>query len=124
MSRLERAGWSIRQLFSRSPTRGDFEPPVGRELVTAVVCSLDPPRRSPSTPIEQRLASALNKATSLPFERLVKAVSDDLYEEELRKGAGVLDIGFFGNRLFHGDVIRALQAGDGILWEIRKTENQ
>jgi hypothetical protein len=48
----------------------------------------------------------------------VNAVSADLYAEELRTGAGALDIGLFGSRLFSGDVIRELKAGDGILWKI------
>jgi hypothetical protein len=31
-----------------------------------------------------------------------------------------LDIGLFGSRLFNGDVIRELKAGDGVLWKIEE----
>lgn len=35
------------------------------------------------------------------------------------KGAAVLDIGLFGDRLFNRDIIQELRAGDGIFWEIK-----
>jgi hypothetical protein len=50
----------------------------------------------------------------------VKRVAADLYAEELRKGASVLDIGLYGDRLFNQDVVRELKAADGILWEIKR----
>ena len=80
---------------------------------------IDSPQRLPATPIEHRLISALKKVGVISFEKLVKTVAADLYAEELRKGAGVLDIGLFGSRLFNDDVVRELNAGDGILWEIK-----
>ena len=84
-----------------------------------IVQLINPQRRSPVTPIETRLASALNKTGPISFAKLVKIVAADLYAEELRKGAGVLDIGLLGDRLFDRDIIRELKAGDGILWEIK-----
>jgi hypothetical protein len=50
----------------------------------------------------------------------VNEIAAELYTDELRNGAGVLDLGLFGSRLFSGDVMRELKAGDGILWEIEQ----
>ena len=86
----------------------------------AVVRLIDFPRRLPGTPIEQRVISTLKQAGSVSFENLVKTVAGEIYAEELRKGAGVLDIGLFGSRLFNSDVVRELEAGDGTLWEIKQ----
>jgi hypothetical protein len=83
----------------------------------AIVRLIDSPLRLPATPIEQRLLAKL-KAGSVSFENLVQIVAADLYKEELRKGAGVLDIGLFGGRLFNSDIVRELKAADGILWKI------
>ncbi len=86
----------------------------------AVVRLIDSPHRLPATSIEQRLASLLRRESEpVFFGILVKRIAEDIYEEELRMGAAVLDIGMFGSRLFHGDVVRELKAGDGILWEIK-----
>jgi hypothetical protein len=74
----------------------------------------------PATPVEQRLIAALKEAGPVSFATLVKRVAADLYAEELGKGAGVLDIGLFGDRLFSREVVRELKAGDGILWEIKQ----
>jgi hypothetical protein len=70
--------------------------------------------------IAQRIAAALDKAGSLSFETLVKTVAEELYQQELRNGAAVLDIGLFGSRLFFPEVLGELRAGDGIYWEIKK----
>jgi hypothetical protein len=56
----------------------------------------------------------------ISFDKLVKIVAADLYAEELRKGAGVLDIGLFGSRLFNNDIVRELEARDGVLWKIKR----
>jgi len=61
-----------------------------------------------------------SKAGPVSLAKLVKRVAEDLYTEELRKGAGVLDIGLFGGRLFNRDVVRELNAGDGFLWKIEE----
>jgi len=85
-----------------------------------IVRLIDSPRRSPATQIEWQLISALKKVGSVPSANLVKTVAADLYAAELRKGAAVLDIGLFGERLFTRDILRELQAGDGILWDIKR----
>jgi len=81
---------------------------------------IDSPRRLPATPIEQRLASALKETGPMSMIRLVKRVAAELYSDELRHGAGVLDIGLIGDRLFNRDIIRELNAANGILWEINQ----
>jgi len=73
----------------------------------------------PGTPIEQRVISTLKETGPVSFAKLVKTVAGEVYAEELRKGSGVLDIGLFGSRLFNSDVVRELQAADGVLWEIK-----
>jgi len=117
MTELQRPGWKMGRLFQGLSSQTDTEDAV-RAKAGAVVRLVDSPRRAPATPIEQRLISTLGETGSVSFARLVNAVSADLYAEELRTGAGALDIGLFGSRLFNGDVIRELKAGDGILWKI------
>jgi hypothetical protein len=118
MTELQRPGWKMGRLFQGLSSQTDAEGAVSAKADAAVVRLIDSPRRAPATPIEQRLISTLRETGSVSFARLVNAVSADLYAEELRTGAGALDIGLFGSRLFNGDVIRELKAGDGILWKI------
>jgi len=117
MTGSEAAKRQMRKLFPASLNRtkcdGAFKPAAD----VAFVRLIDSPLRLPVTPIEQRLLATL-KAGPVSFEKHVQLVAADLYKEELRKGAGVLDIGLFGGRLFNNDVVRELKAADGILWEI------
>jgi hypothetical protein len=118
MTRLQTSGWNMRKFFAGSMSQRSSE--SSEQSDTTVVQLIDPPRRSPATPIEERLAAALKKSgREVSVANLVKGVAADLYTEELRKGAGVLDIGLLGDRLFNADIIRELKAGDGILWEIK-----
>jgi hypothetical protein len=116
--KLERVGWRMRRFLPGVLNRAKYEPGAWPEPVAAVVHLLHSRHYAPSTPISQRLASALSDGGWFSFERLVKRVATELYEEELRKGAGVLDIGLFGSRLFNADVVRELKTANGILWEI------
>jgi hypothetical protein len=86
----------------------------------AVVRLIAAPRREPMTPIEQRLITMLTNAGPIPFATLVKTAAQDLYVEELRHGAGILDIGLFGDGLFTRDLVQELMSGDGVLWEIKQ----
>jgi hypothetical protein len=117
---LQRSGWKIRTLGALS--RSDADDAVKARVDAAVVRLIGARRRMPQTPIEQRLVFTLEKSGPMLFARLVKTVAADLYAEELCKGAGLLDIGLFGDRLFNGDIVRELRAGTGILWEIRELE--
>jgi hypothetical protein len=117
MMTTERIQQTIRQLLPGASQRVK-SPEDHRRSSSAMVRLVDSVARPESTAIGQRLVAVLSGSESLAFERVVEAAAEDLYQEELRKGAGVLDIGLFGSRLFHGDVIRELHAGDGIYWVI------
>ena len=114
MTGLERSGSIMRNLFA-AKSGGAFR----AEADAAMVRLIDSPRRLPATPIEQRLSSALKEAGPIPVALLVKKVAAELYGDELRKGAAVLDIGLIGDHLFNRDIIRELDAGNGILWAIK-----
>ena len=92
---------------------------VGAETSAPVVHLINAPRRSPATPIERRLFALLG-AGPVPFTALVQRVADELYAEELRQGGAVVDIGLFGSSLFSRDIVRELDAANGILWEIKR----
>lgn len=116
MDGLERSKLRIRDLLPASLRREES----GVSLSAAVVQLVDSPRRLPTTPIEQRLSSALKETAPISVANLVKRVAAELYSDELRQGAGVLDIGLIGDRLFNRDIIRELNAGNGILWQIKQ----
>jgi hypothetical protein len=94
-------------LPSRSSSRGN------------IIVRLEQGSREPVTPVEQLAVSVLTSKGAMPLRTLAERVAAELYRQELRKGAGVLDIGLFGSRLFNDDVVRELRAADGILWEIK-----
>lgn len=83
---------------------------------------LDPPSRLPRTPLEKLAVTTLKKQGPTPFPTLVERVARDIYHDEIRNGASVVDIGLFGPDLFVPEVIPGLKAGDGILWKIEKPE--
>jgi len=83
---------------------------------------LEAGRRPPLTPVERLAVSALRREGALPLTLLAERVARDLYVEGLRHGGWVLDIGVFGQDVFVPDVIRELEAADGILWEIEALE--
>jgi hypothetical protein len=116
MDGLERSKSKIRDFLPVSLRREAS----GVSLSAAVVQLVDSPRRLPATPIEQRLSSALKETGPISLASLVKRVAAELYSDELRQGAGVLDIGLIGDRLFNRDIIRELDSGNGILWEIKQ----
>src|SRR5262245_2244207 len=109
----------MKKLFVGSLSRTNWVGSVGAMAEERIVRLIDSPHRPPATPLEHRVISTLKRADAVSFGDLVKAVADELYAEELHKGSGVLDIGLFGSSLFNSDVVRELQAADGILWEIR-----
>jgi hypothetical protein len=116
--RRERTERGIRRLLSSSLSYR-----AQTVVVEPIVSRRESPDHSPPNPISQRLFSALG-SDSMPFATLVKIVAEQLYQEELRHGAGVLDIGLLGSRLFHDEVIRELHAGDGIFWDIKKSQSR
>jgi hypothetical protein len=118
MHGLERSRAKLRNLLPKPLRRGE----TGVSSSAAVVQPMNSPRRLPATPIEQRLSSALKETGPIALASLVKRVAAELYSDELRKGAGVLDIGLIGDRLFNRDIIRELNAGNGILWEVKQQQ--
>lgn len=88
-----------------------------------VVRLLEPVPTALTTPIERLAISSLQREGVLSFESLVRQVAFDLYHEELRIGAGVLDIGFYGSGLFVSQVAREIRARSGALWKIEKIEH-
>lgn len=120
MTRLQPSRWKMRSLFPHLIGLSSSGRALRAEAPLAVVRLIERPGRLPGTPIEHRLAAALQDTGPVAFASLVKRVAADLYAEELRQGAGVLDIGLFGDHLFKQDVLRELKAGDGILWEITR----
>ena len=109
----------MRKLFAGSLNRSHWASPFKVKADTPVVRLMESPRRLPGTPVERRVVSALKETGPVAFTKLVKTIAGEVYAEELREGSGVLDIGLFGSRLFNSDVVQELEAGDGVLWEIR-----
>ena len=73
---------------------------------------------SPATRVERATVRVLKETRETPLETLVERVADELYREELRNGAWLVDLGLFGSRLFVPDVLRSLKAYNGSLWQI------
>lgn len=120
MTRLQTSQWKMRSLFPDLISRSSSGRALRAEAALVVVRLIETPDRPPETPIEHRLAAALRETGPVAVASLVKRVAADLYAEELRKGASVLDIGLYGDRLFNQDVVRELKAADGILWQIKR----
>jgi len=112
----------MKKFFADAPTRSKWAGLFKVETNMAVVRLMDTPQRLPVTAFEQRVITKLTEKGPLSLGNLVKAVAGEVYAEELRKGSGVLDIGLFGSRLFSSDVIRELEDGNGVLWEILREQ--
>jgi hypothetical protein len=70
------------------------------------------------TPVERLAVSRLKREGAMPLPALAQLVARDLYADELRHGAWAVDIGMFDRDVFVPDVVRELEAANGILWEI------
>lgn len=116
MTVLERSRPIMRRLFAVS-LRGEKSSGALTEA-DAVVRLIESPRRLTTTHIEQRLVSVLKEAGPVTVASLIKRVAAELYADELRRGGGFLDIGLIGDRLFNRDIVRELDEGNGMLWEI------
>jgi hypothetical protein len=116
---VQPSGWKIGKLFT-GPFSRTISEAAQIEMDKTVVQLIESPLQAAATPLQRRLIFTLQAIGGGSFTGLVQAVADDLYAEELRMGAGVLDIGLFGRGLYHQDVIRELWAGDGTLWQISK----
>ena len=74
--------------------------------------------RRPATAAESTVVNLLARGEDLPLETLLALVAEALYREELRAGAWAVDAGLFGSSLFVAEARRAVEAGDGELWQI------
>ena len=79
---------------------------------------VQPAPQPPATLIERTVVSTLKREAEMAFGPLVERVAAELYSAELRGGAWMVDLGLFGRSLFVPDVVRELEAGNEILWEI------
>lgn len=82
------------------------------------------PRRPPRTFLEELVLSVLQRDRTMLLEDLAERVAGALYADALRHGAGALDIGFFGAKLFVPAVVREVEEGHGTLWEIQPPEGE
>jgi hypothetical protein len=98
-------------------TKENSDHPKKEPGLEPMVRLIEPLSRPFSTPIE-RLAISTLKLGAVPLYLLVERVAADLYVEEIRNGAWVLDIGLFGSDLFVPDVAREIEAGNGTFWQI------
>ncbi|MBI2088992.1 MAG: hypothetical protein HYT78_09655 [Deltaproteobacteria bacterium] len=87
-----------------------------------VVQLLASPSRQPESSVERLTIALLRQEGPTPFPALVERVAREVYLDEIRNGAWVTDIGLFGPGLFVPDVVRELEAGNGVLWEIKKPQ--
>jgi hypothetical protein len=122
MGGLERSRLRMRNLLPGSLSQVKSAPALKGKADATIVRLIDSPCRLPETPIEQRLAYTLRSTGPISVAGLVKRVASELYSDELRKGAGVLDIGLIGDRLFNRDVFRELNAANGTLWKMEQEQ--
>lgn len=118
ITEVKPAGWQVWKIFPGASLRRCRAGVARSETKERSVRLMEPPSRAPVTLIESRVISLLIKDGVISFDRLVQRIADELYQEELRRGAGALDIGLFGSRLFDRDVVDALGGADGILWKV------
>ena len=78
--------------------------------------------RSPATIVERLSVEILKREGRTSLKRLVADVAREVYSDEVRHGAWVLDIGLYGPDLFVTEVISELNAANGILWKIESPE--
>jgi hypothetical protein len=76
------------------------------------------PTRAPGTPLERLLVDTVAAQGPLARRVLVSRAALALYREELADGGWLADLGLLGERAFVPEVVRALEAGRGVLWEV------
>jgi len=80
--------------------------------------------RSPATTVERLSVEVLKREGRTSLVKLVERVAREIYSDEVRRGAWVLDIGLYGPDLFVAEVISELKAANGILWKIESPEER
>lgn len=74
--------------------------------------------RPPVTRMERLVVETLKREGRISLKQLVAHVARELYSDEVRNAAWVLDIGLFGPDLFVPNVAAELKSGNGSLWKI------
>jgi hypothetical protein len=92
-----------------------------RQIPTRQVVLLDRLARAPESKVELLATAILQSKGTVPLERLVGWVADELFRQEFGF-AWALDIGFLGSTVFAADVAKAIEAGDGSLWKIAEAK--
>ena len=80
--------------------------------------------RSPQTRVEQVAAAMLSHKDQIPLSELAEQLAESLYRDELRYGGWAVDVGLLGSSVFIADALQELQAGDGDLWKIVKSDEE
>ncbi len=80
--------------------------------------------RPPATPVERLAVETLKREGPTSFKRLVERIAREVYFDEVRNGAWILDIGLFGPDLFVPEVNFELKAADGVLWKIERSREE
>jgi hypothetical protein len=83
---------------------------------------LDRPSRAPESTVELLATSILHKQGSLPLQRFIERVADELFLQEFGS-AWALDIGVPASTVFLAEVAEAIAAGHGCLWKIAEAES-
>lgn len=83
---------------------------------------IEPSERAPITPVERLALAILRRDGETPLGRLLERLASEIYRRELRAGAGLLDIGLLGPKLFLSDIVSELRAGENRLWRIESPE--
>jgi hypothetical protein len=91
-----------------------------KQMTNRVIVPLKQEDQVPVSRVGQLAVSILTARGAMPLSNLVEGVASQLYRDELRRGAQILDIGLFGSRLFEADVISEIEAGNGGLWRIEE----
>ena len=89
-----------------------------RRIFASRVRRLELPKRRAATKGEIAIIALQSTQPELALGQAVDIVADEFFREESRAGAWAVDLGLFGNRLFHSEARRILNAGDGELWDI------
>ena len=118
MDKLQHSRWRIPRPFTILGGRAISNDSTAVDSIERNVCLISPPARAGETEIELKLISVLKNEGAVSFRPLVYRIAKDLYDEELGRGAAVVDIGIFGSRLFEPEVAQSLRTGNGTLWEI------
>lgn len=92
------------------------------ETVHGLMLRLIAPVRPAATPVERLVVEILKREGQTSLKRLVADVAREVYSDEVRRGAWVLDIGLYGPDLFVTEVISELKAANSILWKIESQE--